>query len=136
MKYCILHPVAIPQLILKMNSTIFFWCKEKYKMTGITQNGQKSLIFIAVPKQWKQIKKTSTTHYKSDNSMNDESINDNDNENSSITSVIPVNNVFLHHAWTYLNSCFFSLNLVICFILRKQYMTNFSVSCYFLEKEL
>ena len=50
------------------------------------------------PSSESKLKKTSTTHYKSDNSMNDESINDNDNENSSITSVIPVNNVFLHHA--------------------------------------
>ena len=66
-------------------------------MVGITQNGQKSLIFIEVPKQRKQLKVLSLTYNYNSNHNNDKSIRNNDNDNN-ITSLALVNIVFLHHA--------------------------------------
>ena len=43
-----------------MNGTILD-VRGKNKMTGITQKGQKSLIFIVIPKHRKQLKLISTT---------------------------------------------------------------------------
>ena len=68
----------------------------------------------------------------SDNSDNS-TISDNDNNN--VTSSIPLDVFFLHYAWTYLN-CFFSLNSVICSILRDHHTNDLSAPCYFFEKEL
>ena len=52
--------------------------------------------------------------------------NNNDNDNN-LTSLIPLN-VFLLHAWLYLNNCCFSLNPVIFSIHRDQDMKDLSVS--------
>ena len=68
---------------------------EKMKMVGITQNGLKSLIFIVIPKQRKQLKywvflmegicgnKDNDSSDKSKNSDNDkDNISDNDNNSN------------------------------------------------------
>ena len=72
--------------------------------------------------------KIMNNNYNSKNN-NDKIINDNDNDSSNITSLILENNVFSHHVSTYLNYCFFSLNLAICSNLRDQHMRDFSAPC-------
>ena len=75
-----------------MDSTIFLMPGKKNKIAGITQNGQKNLIFIMVPKERKKLKLVplmrGNCSYKnrvSDNSNNSDNDKDNisDNDNNS-----------------------------------------------------